>query len=120
MAEIRSHRDLVVWQKAMDLAVEVYRIVRALPDAERFGLISQLSRAATSIPANIAEGHGRMGSREYANFLSIARGSLKELETLLELAVRVGYVPEDDTKTALSIADEVGRMLTTLIQRLRP
>jgi len=117
LAEIRSHRDLVVWQKAMDLAVEVYRIVRALPDAERFGLISQLSRAATSIPANIAEGHGRMGGREYANFLSIARGSLKEL---LELAVRVGYVPEDDTKTALSIADEVGRMLTTLIQRLRP
>ncbi len=120
MAEIRSHRDLVVWQKAMDLAVEAYRIVRALPDAERFGLISQLTRAATSIPANIAEGHGRTGTREYANFLSIARGSLKELETLLELAVRVGYLKAEDIHAAQTVADEVGRMLTTLIQRLRP
>ena len=120
MAEIRSHRDLVVWQKAMDLAVEVYRVSRALPDSERFALTSQIQRAATSVPANIAEGHGRYGGREYAHFLSIARGSLKELETLLELAIRIGCLKAQDTLVAAATADEAGRTLTALIQRLRP
>ncbi len=107
---VQSHRDLIVWQRGMELVVAVYTLARQLPTVEQFGLSSQLTRAAVSIPANIAEGRGCHGTREYANFCSIARGSLKELETLLEIGA---------TTPAKGLADEVGRMLTTLIQRLR-
>jgi len=104
----------------MALTVEVYRLARRLPASERFGLFSQVTRAAVSIPANIAEGHGRAGVREYASFVSVARGSLAELETLLELAVDIGYFGAEDTVGASSLASEVGRMLTTLLKRLHP
>ncbi|HKS92045.1 MAG TPA: four helix bundle protein [Tepidiformaceae bacterium] len=119
MSEIESHRDLAVWQKVMALAEESYRLAARFPESERFGLWSQLTRCATSVPANIAEGHGRFGSREFANFLSIARGSLSELETHLELAVRLGYIREADALMARNLASEVGKMLTRLIQSLR-
>ncbi len=103
----------------MDLVVAVYALARRLPPSEQYGLTSQLTRAAVSVPANIAEGHGRLGKREYANFCSVARGSLKELETLIEIGERVGYFESGATTPAKGLADEVGRMLTTLIQRLR-
>ena len=119
MSDIRSHRDLVAWQKAVDLAVLVYRVCERLPERERFGLWSQATRAAASIPMNIAEGRGRQGSREFANFLSIARGSLAELDTSLELCVRLGYLERTVLADVDTLADEVGKMLTTLLRRLR-
>ena len=119
MAGERSHRDLVVWQKAVDLSVLVYEAARRLPPEERFGLWSQLTRAAASVPMNIAKGRGRQGRREFANFVSIARGSLAELDTAIEICVRLGYLNREDTSAMDALADEVGRMLTTLSGRLR-
>jgi four helix bundle protein len=119
MGSIRSHRDLFVWQKAMDLVVEVYRLTDHFPRAEQYGLVSQMTRAAVSVPANIAEGSGRGGSRrEYSHFLGIARGSLMETETLLELAVRLRYVDEKDATRLFALIDEVSRMLSSIRSRL--
>ena len=114
----RSHRDLVVWQKAMDLAVQVYRLTDGFPAAERYRLTDQLTRAITSVPANLAEGNGRPTLRDYAHFVSIARGSLNEAETFLMLACRLGYVTEAEATPTLSLMTEVGKMLTTLHARL--
>ena len=91
MSEIRSHRDLLVWQCAMDIAVATYEITKRYPREELFGLTSQSRRAAASVSANIAEGYGRGTKQAYVNFLRIARGSLKELETHLVLAERVRH-----------------------------
>lgn len=112
---VRSYRDLLVWQKGMDLAVEVYRLSRAWPKEEAYGLTSQARRAAAAVPANIAEGYGRQSTASYAQFLKIARGSLKELETHLLLAERVGAATEGACGEALRQADELGRMLGALI-----
>ncbi len=119
MEPIRSHRDLVVWQKAMDLTVAVYELTRRFPRTEQYGLISQMTRAAASIPANIAEGNGRRGSRrEYSHFLGIARGSLMETETYLALALRLGFASDEEASRVLALADEVSRMITTMRNRL--
>jgi len=118
MDSIRNHRDLIAWQKAMDLAVEVYRLADRLPHREAFGIYSQTTRAAASVPANIAEGHGRQGPKEFANFLSISRGSLAEVDTFLELSRRLGYLAETELVRANALADEVGRLTTALRQRL--
>lgn len=88
MAEIKSHRDLIVWQKAMDLAEDVYRLTSEFPREEVYRLTSQLIRAVISVPANIAEGHARGTGRGHANFLAISKGSLMEAETFLMLAER--------------------------------
>jgi four helix bundle protein len=88
---IKSHRDLTVWQLGMEIAVETYRISREFPKDEQFGLTSQLRRAATSVPANIAEGNARSSTKEYLHSLSIAVGSLAEVETYLDLATRLSY-----------------------------
>ena len=112
---VRSYRDLLVWQKGMDLAAEIYRLSRAWPKEEAYGLTSQARRAATAIPANIAEGYGRQSTASYTQFLKIARGSLKELETHLLLTERVGLVPEGTCADALQAADELGKMLGGLI-----
>lgn len=119
MARIESYRDLVVWQKGMDLAAEAYRLAGIMPKAEQFRLTAQLLRAAASVPANIAEGHSRGTRKDYANFVSIARGSLAEVETFLILAVKVGLLKEPDVGTAISLATEVSKMLTVLWNRLR-
>jgi four helix bundle protein len=118
MAEIRSHRDLVVWQKAMDLAVEVYRLSKGFPHDEVYRLTSQLTRAIISVPANIAEGHARATAKDYAHFLAIAKGSLVEAETFLLLAIRLGYTNEASASQALSLYTEVGKMLTALRMKL--
>jgi four helix bundle protein len=94
-APISSHRDLVVWQKAMDLVVTVYRATSAFPKAETYGLTSQIRRAVTSIPANIAEGQGRRLPKEFVYFLANARGSLWELDTHLESATRLTFLNSD-------------------------
>src|SRR5688500_1847747 len=95
---VESYRDLRLWQAAMDLGVESYRVGELMPSRERFGLVAQIRRAAVSIPANIAEGHGRLRRGEYLHHLSIARGALKELETLLALAERLGYLSDADLR----------------------
>lgn len=118
MTGVRSYRDLVVWQKGMDLAALVYRLTRQLPKAEEFRLAGQLIRASASVPSNIAEGHERTSRKDYANFVSIARGSLAEVETLLELTVRAELLTEKDVSEAMSLAGEVGRMLSALRERL--
>jgi four helix bundle protein len=119
MDTARSYRELVAWQKAMALAEQTYLLAQKLPERERFGLWSQMTRAATSIPANLAEGHGRQGQREFANFVSIARGSLAELETFLTLGERLCYFTPEHTTSSFSLADEVGRLTTRLLQSLR-
>jgi four helix bundle protein len=118
MAEIRSHRDLVVWQKAMDLAVEVYRLSRGFPHDELYRLTSQLTRAIISVPANVAEGHARVTAKDYAHFLAIAKGSSVEAETFLLLAIRLGYINEANASLSLSLCTEIGKMLTTIRLKL--
>jgi four helix bundle protein len=115
---IGSHRDLVVWQKAMDLAVEVYRLSKHFPKDETYRLTSQITRAVASVPANIAEGHARSTARDFANFLSIAKGSLMETETFLMLALRLGYVHDDAARPTLALITEISKMLTSLRSRL--
>lgn len=115
---IRSYRDLLVWQKGMDVTVEVYRLARSFPASERFGLVSQVQRAAASIPSNIAEGHARGTRGDYRRGISIARGSVAELETRLELARRLGYVRHDAYREISERVAELGRMLTALFKRL--
>ena len=119
MNKIQSHSDLLVWQKSMDLVEQVYRLARELPDAERWGLISQMCRAAVSIPANIAEGYGRQATGEYRHFLSIARGSLLELETHILLCQRLGYTQSEATRSMLDKMEEIMKMITALISKLR-
>ncbi|HVP45977.1 MAG TPA: four helix bundle protein [Bryobacteraceae bacterium] len=116
---VKSYRDFQVWQKAVALVVESYSVARLLPKSENYGLIGQIQRAAVSIPANIAEGHGREHLGDYVRHLSIANGSLMELETHFLIAVELGYVTHDQTANVMSMTSEVGRMLTGLTRRLR-
>ena len=113
------YKDLVVWQKAMDLVVEVYRLTKNLPKDELYGLTNQLRRAAVSIPSNIAEGNGRASTGDYVRFLIIARGSVAEVETQLLLCVRLDYLKQEEITFALGFCDETGRLLTTIIKKLR-
>lgn len=115
---IESHRDLVVWQKAMDLAEGIYKLTGRFPRNETYRLVAQLTRAAASVPANIAEGHARATRRDYANFVAIAKGSLMETETFLMLAVRLKYVPPNDADATLRLISEISKMLTALRSRL--
>jgi len=118
MGSVKSHRDLIVWQKAMDMTVMVYGVTKSFPKTEQFALTQQLTRAAASVPANIAEGNARSSRKEYANFLSIARGSLMETETFITLAVRLGYVEESDVESAQGLVTEISKMLVSLRSNL--
>ena len=112
-------KDLVAWQLAMDLAAAVYQATRTYPDDEKFGLRMQLRRAAVSVASNIAEGHGRSGKKEFARFVLIARGSLKEAETQIVLSGRLGYLNDDSTRVLLELSSRVNRLLTGLRKRLQ-
>jgi four helix bundle protein len=114
----RGYRELIAWQKAMDLAPQVYRLVRKLPREELYGLSDQIRRAVVSVPANIAEGQARRQPTEFAHFLSIARGSLAELDTLLLLAQRLGYLTDEDLEAMAPRIVEVRRLLQGLIHKL--
>jgi len=116
---IKSYRDLLVWQKAMNLVVESYRLTNQLPKSETYGLTSQIQRAAVSIPANITEGHGRDHLGDYLRHLSIANGSLMELETHLLLIHRLDYLPMNEIEPVLSLTSEVGKMIAALSSSLR-
>jgi four helix bundle protein len=118
MSGIRSHRDLEVWRKAVDLAVQVHCLVRSLPRAEQFAVGDQLIGCSTSIPANIAEGYGRRRSREYIRFLDIANGSSCELDTRLEVCGRLGLIPREEISALQQEASGIGQMLSRLRQRI--
>jgi four helix bundle protein len=113
-----SHRELTVWHKAMDVAVQVYQLTERFPRSELYRLTSQVTRAAASVPADIAEGNGRASRRDYAHFLAIAKGSLNETETFLFFAMRLGYLREPEAAPTLALITEVGKMLTVLRGRL--
>ena len=116
---IQSHRDLLVWQKAMVLAAEVYKLAKLMPKAEEYRLTSQLLRAAASVPANLAEGHARGTRKDYAHYVSIARGSLAETETFLLLATSIGLLTIEQTKNAVEMCTDISKMSTALLTRLR-
>ena len=118
MTREHSYRDLVAWQKAMSLVECVYRKTASWPADERFGLASQIRRAVVSVPANIAEGSGRSGPAELRRFLSVAHGSLCELETLLIVAGDIGLIAGDVQAALLADASEVGRLLRGFIRSL--
>lgn len=114
----QSYRDLIVWQKAMDLAVGVHPIALSFPKSEMFALTSQINRSASSIPSNIAEGQGRRTTGEFIHFLGIAKGSLNELETQLTLALRYDYISDSVHDQFLEDTNEIGRLLNGLIDSL--
>jgi four helix bundle protein len=116
---IQSHRDLLVWQKGMDLTEACYRFTSLLPKEETYGLVSQIRRSAVSIPSNIAEGFGRENTGSFIQHLRIAQGSLKELETQLAITQRVGLCQTGAASTHLALCDELGRMLRALIRSLQ-
>ncbi len=113
-----SHKDLILWQKAMDLAVRVHQTSTTIPKSELFGLVSQMRRAGASIPSNIAEGSARKSTKEFIYFLRVARGSMAELETQLLLAQRVGYLPDREVADLQAKIGEVGRILNSVVAGL--
>jgi four helix bundle protein len=114
---LRGFRDLVVFNKAVSLVGASYAVAKCLPQDERYELGTQLRRASTSIPLNIAEGSGRMSDPDYARFLSMARGSLFEAEACCVIIESLDFAPQEKINAAMSLADEVGRMLTVMLQR---
>ena len=116
---VRSYRDLKVWQKAMDLVADSYRLRNTLPQSETFGLSSQIRRAAVSIPANIAEGHGRDHLGDYLRHLSVAKGSLMELETHSLVAKRLRFLSGSEVDAVLEMTSELGTMLAGLSRSLK-
>ncbi len=114
-----AFRDLVVWQRAIQLTAEIYRFTAAFPRSEQFGLTNQMRRAAVSVPSNIAEGYGRSTKGEYVQFLGHARGSICELQTQLAIAEILGFGAADSRKSAECLAVEVSRMLNALMSKLK-
>lgn len=116
---MKNYKEPGVWQKSVELSITVYRVTGRFPEPEKFGLTSQLRRAATSIPANIAEGWGRGSTREYVQLLLIARGSLMELETHGVVAQQLGYLSKEQFASLEGGVEEIGKMLNGLIQALK-
>ncbi|AZV22137.1 four helix bundle protein [Mesorhizobium sp. M7A.F.Ca.CA.001.07.2.1] len=116
---MNSYRDLIVWKAAVELAVDCYSVTKAFPSSEIYGMTSQMRRSSVSIAANIAEGHGRESTGSFIQFLRMAQGSLKELETHLILSEKVGLMVEAEVVRLLSKADEIGKMLRSMIRSLQ-
>jgi four helix bundle protein len=114
----KPHKKLDVWQTAMKATKVVYELTRPFPEEEKFGLVSQMRRAAVSIPCNIAEGAARQGKREFKNFVSMAQGSLSELDTQLEIAVLLGYLSKEKIEEIEGHLLRIDRMLSGLIRSL--
>ena len=116
--KINDYRDLLVWQKGLGLAKQIYQLTQSYPNEERFGLTSQIRRAAVSVPSNIAEGQARSGKKEFIQFLYIARGSLAEIDTQCLIAKDLGYLSDKQYEEIYSNIDELKRMLYSLIDKL--
>lgn len=117
--KVKHYQELIVWQRAMDLVAEVYTTTRTLPREEIYGLTSQIRRAAVSIPSNIAEGQGRRTTPDFLRHLSIAYGSLLELETRILLGIRLRYLAQEKCRDLMNLTAEVGRMLNGLMSSLQ-
>jgi four helix bundle protein len=117
--DIKSYRDLLVWQQAMDLAVSCYKFSKKFPKEDLFGLTSQLRRSSASVAANIAEGHGRESSATFVQYLRISQGSLKETETHIILAGRLELGSKQELKQALASCEDIGKMLRSLIRAIQ-
>jgi four helix bundle protein len=115
----KPHKKLNVWQKAVELSVETYRITEAFPKSELFGLVSQMRRSAVSVPANIAEGAARTGAKDQLHFLNIARASLSELDTHLEISLRIKFVSEIDAQLLSPLMTDVDRLLYGYMKSVR-
>jgi four helix bundle protein len=118
MADVKSFRDLIVWQRAMDLVKYVYAITVNFPLIEKYGLTDQIRRSAVSVPSNIAEGYGRGSKNDYVRFLQIARGSLFELETQIEIAFLLKYLKDKEYANIFDQSIEIEKMLNSLIKKL--
>jgi four helix bundle protein len=116
---MKTYRDLIVWQKAMALVTEIYKVTASFPRREDYGITSQIRRCAISIPSNIAEGYGRHSRNEYIRFLQIALGSLYELQTQLEIAANLGYLKKEEFDVLYESTREVERMLSSLVKSLQ-
>lgn len=116
---IESYRDLHVWQAAVELTVECYAETKKFPTSETYGLTSQIRRSSTSVAANIAEGYGRDNTGSYVQFLRVAQGSLKELETHVIIATRIGYLESSQEKFLLQRSEQIGRMLRALMRSVQ-
>ena len=114
----KNYRDLVVWKRSIELVKVTYKLMRFLPKEETYALSNQIRRAVVSIPSNIAEGNGRASSKDYARFLSMARGSKYELETQLLICVELCYLTQEQITHAMNLSEEIGRMLNVLIAKL--
>lgn len=112
------YRELIAWQKGIDLVEAVYRLTRDFPEDERFGLTNQLRRASVSVPSNIAEGQGRRLRKQFVLYLRVARGSLQEIETQLIIAQRLNYVKADVVRPVQELAEDVGRLVAGLLRSL--
>ena len=115
---LRNYKDYEVWQRSMDLAEEVYELIRKLPVEEKFSLADQMRRAAISVPSNIAEGQGRQSDKEFVHFMHIARGSIAELETQLLLCIRLNYLNDALVSNALNLCQKISMMLNALIRKI--
>jgi len=115
---VQNYRELNVWQKAMDLTAEIYMLAKKLPKEETYALSDQMRRAAVSIPSNIAEGQARNSTKEFIQFLSIAKGSNAELETQLLLCVKIGYLIDTDIKQSMQMIEEIRKMILSLMKKL--
>jgi len=116
---VENYRELIVWQKAMDVVELVYQATKIFPKEELYGLTNQVRRAAVSIPSNIAEGQARQSTAEFRNFLSIAQGSRAEVETQIMIAQRLGYLPQQQTDQILNLSEEIKRMIYSLTAKLK-
>lgn len=116
---VMSYKDLVAWNKAMELVIEIYRVTKNFPKEEIFGLMSQLRRGAISIPSNIAEGKGRLSKGEFRQFLGNARGSLAELETQILISQKLNYLDEAETNKILTMVEEVGKVINGLLSAVK-
>ena len=112
-------KELIVWQKAMSVAEDIYKITKHFPSEEKFGLTSQIRRAVVSIPSNIAEGQARKSSKEFKQFLYIAKASNAEVETQIELAFRLKFINKEDYNLIVSKCDEISKMLQSLVSKIK-
>jgi four helix bundle protein len=115
---VTHYRELIAWQKAVEMVCTIYKITSAFPAEERFGLTNQLRRAAVSIPSNIAEGQGRGVSRDFARYLRMANGSRQEVETQIAIAHRLGYLDQERTAAVLRDLEELGRIISGLLRSI--
>jgi len=116
MSEIKTYKDLIVWQKSIALVSDVYKLVRLFPDDEKYGLTSQIKRSSVSVPSNIAEGYGRSSRRNYIQFLRISRGSLFELETQIVIGKKLNFI--NNSEEVDNTITEISKMLNSLINKL--